>query len=161
MLRLWERNLRFIANSFSVIGGVAVFALMIITGVAVFARYIINNPIFGIEDIAVMLLTVIASASIAYGAWTRSHVSVELIEFMAGNRMLRICGFVARLLGAATVSYIAYALATVGSCGFPCGAVTGNLAIVHGPFYYFLAASMAFYFLILLYQIAVELVYWR
>lgn len=161
MLAHWERCLKFIAVSFAAIGGVAVFALMAITVVAVIARYILNDPIFGIEDISVLVLTVVVSASIAYSAWTRFHISVELIELIAGYRMTRICGLLAQLLGAGTVSYIAYALATVGSCGFPCGAVTGNLSIVHVPFYYFLAASMAFYFLVLLYQIAFELVHWR
>lgn len=161
MLARWERCLELIAASFAAIGGIAVFALMAITDVAVIARYIVNNPIFGIEDVSVLLLAITVAASVAYSAWTRSHVSVELIELIAGPRMTRICGLLARLLGAGTVSYIAYALATIGSCGFPCGAVTGSLSIPHMPFYYFLAASMAFYFLVLLYRIAFELVHWR
>lgn len=161
MFELLSRCLKHIALFFTVIGGVALFALMAITDVAVIARYIMNDPVFGIEDISVLVLTVIVATSVAYSAWTDSHISVELIEFIARRRMTRICGLVARLLGAGTVSYIAYALATVGSCGFPCGAVTGNLSIEHVPFYYFLAASMAFYVLVLLYQIVFELVHWR
>ncbi len=160
MLEHWKRCLELIAVSFAAIGGIAVFGLMALTDAAVIARYILNDPIFGIEDISVMVLTVIVAASVAYSAWTRSHISVELIELVAGNRMVRICGILARLLGAGTVSYIAYALTTIGSCGFPCGAVTGNLSIVHVPFYYFLAVSMAFYFLVLLYQSVIELVHW-
>lgn len=161
MLSPWERYLQFIAVSFAVIGGVALLVLMTLVDVAVIARYVINDPIYGIEDISVLVLTIIAASSIAYGAWTKSHVSVDLIELMAGNRVMQFCGIAARLFGAGTVSYVAYALATVGSCGFPCGAVTGSLAIVHVPFYYFLAASMAFYFLVLLYQIVFNLLHWR
>ena len=116
-----------------------------------------NNPIFGIEDISVLTLTIVVAASVAYGAWTRFHVSVELIELIASYRLTRLCGILAQLLAAGTVSYVAYALATIGSCGFPCGAVTGNLTIEHVPFYYFLSASMAFYFLVLLYQIVFNL----
>ena len=160
MLAHWERCLKVIAVSFAVVGGVAVFALMVITDVAVIARYIMNNPIFGIEDISILVLTIIVAASVAYSARTQSHVSVELIELIAGSRVTRICRLLARLLAAGTVAGIAYALTTIGSCGFPCGAVTGNLSIVHVPFYYFLAASMAFYFLVLLYQIVFELEHW-
>lgn len=161
MLAHWERCLKFMALSFAAIGGVAVFVLMLITDAAVVARYFMNDPIFGIEDMSILILTVIVSASVAYSAWTNSHVSVELIELIGENRITRICELAARLVGAGAVCYIAYALTTVGSCGFPCGAATGNLAIEHVPFYFFLAASMAFYFLVLLYQMVFELVRWR
>ncbi len=161
MLTIWKRCFEFIAVLFAAVGGVAVFILMAITDIAVVARYFMNNPIFGIEDISVLVLTVIVAASVAYGVWTQSHISVELVELFAGRRTTRICGILAQLLGAGTAGYIAYALATIGSCGFPCGAVTGNLSITHVPFYYFLAASMTFYFLVLSYRLVLEVVHWR
>ena len=118
MLTIWKRFFEFIAVLFAAVGGVAVFILMAITDIAVVARYFMNNPIFGIEDISVLVLTVIVAASVAYGAWTQSHISVELVELFAGRRTIRICGILAQLLGAGTAGYIAYALATIGSCGF-------------------------------------------
>ena len=111
MLARWKRCLELTAITFAAIGGVAAFALMAITDAAVIARYILNDPIFGVEDISVLILTVIVAASVAYSGWTRSHVSVELIELLAGYRIPEICGS-GSTLGAELSVISPYALAT-------------------------------------------------
>ena len=55
----------------------------------------------------------------------------------------------------------AYALFAHGSCGLPCGAVTGSVSIPHLPFYYALGASLAAYGLLLLSQLLLGFAAWN
>lgn len=161
MLMLAERQLGRLAGLLAFVGGLAVFGLMGVTVVAVFARYVLNDPIFGIEDISMMTLTVVVAASVAYGAHHHAHVSVGVIKWFAGRRVTRITDLIARSLGLAIVSFATYGLFSKGSCGLPCGQITNNLSIVHTPFYYFLGVAMASYAALLLVHLLVGLAHWR
>ena len=81
MLKWMEKQLGRLAGLFSLIGAISIIALMSVTVVAVFWRYILNSPIFGIEDISTMTLTVVVAASVAYAAYQNAHVSVNVIKF--------------------------------------------------------------------------------
>ena len=78
-LILAQQQLGYLAGLFAIVGGLAIIALMLITVVAVFSRYILNDPIFGIEDVSTMALTIVVGAAVAYGAQHQVHVSVNII----------------------------------------------------------------------------------
>ena len=138
-----------LAGLFAVFGAAAVVILVVVTVVAVFWRYVLNDPIFGIEDLSTMALTVVVAGAIAYGATRGAHVSVNVISYFVGRSVTRWTDLAVRLLGTATMGFAAYALAVKGSCGFECGAFTANLFIIHMPFYYTLSLGIAFYALLL------------
>lgn len=145
-----ERQLSRLARLFAAIGGVAIVCLMGINIVAIFSRYILNDPIFGIEDLLAVNLTVFVAAAIAYGGLNQANISINVIKFFTKGAKLRFTDFVAQVLELLVVGCVTYSLLSVGSCGFACGAVTSNLAIVHTPFYYLLAVAMGFYWLVIL-----------
>ena len=156
-----DQQLGRLAGLFAAVGGIALAGLMAITVVAVFWRYALNNPIFGIEDVSTMALTVVVAASIAFCARQGGHVGVNVIKLVAGRRTTRITDFAARILGIFITAISAYALFLKGSCGLPCGAITNNLSIVHTPFYYFLGTTMAFYSVLLLLHLGIGIANWR
>lgn len=155
-----EKGFGFIAGLFSIAGSVALFVLMAVTVVAVFWRYVLRDPIFGVEDLSTMSLTIIVAASVAYGAVHMAHVSVNIISGMAGRKVTRFTDALARAAGVAITGYAAFGLVKKGSCGLPCGAITPNLSILHTPFYYILGAAMALYASHLLYHLIVGLAHW-
>ena len=159
-LTLTQKRLGHLAKLLAVVGGMAIVALMSITVVGVFWRYILNDPIFGIEDVSTMVLTVVVGAAVAYGAHHHAHVSVNIITSFFGRKVTRVTDLVARFLGLGIVSVAAYGLFTKGSCGLPCGAITNNLSIVHTPFYYFLGVGMTSYALLLLVHLLIGLMHW-
>ncbi|MFV2002800.1 MAG: TRAP transporter small permease, partial [Paracoccaceae bacterium] len=134
--------------------------LMLITMVGVFWRYVLNDPIFGIEDVSTMTLTVVVAASVAYGAHHRSHVSVNIITMIAGRNFTRISDLIVRILGVAMLGVASYALFFKGACGLPCGALTNNLSIVHTPFYYVLGVALGSYAALMLVQLMIGLAHW-
>ncbi len=158
---IWaEKQLGRLAGLLAIVGGVSIVALMAITMIGVFWRYALNNPIFGIEDVSTMALTIVVAASVAYGAHHQSHVSVNIITMVAGRRVTRATDALARALGATMLGIASYALFTKGGCGLPCGAITNNLSIVHTPFYYVLAVAIGSYALLLLVHLLIGLAHW-
>ncbi len=159
-LQRFERLLEFVAQMFAVVGGVALVGLMGVTLVAVIWRYLLNDPIFGIEDISTMTLTVVVASAIAYGAFHQAHVSVNVVKFFFDRPTTRYTDLLFRLLGIAMLSVASYALVKKGQCGFECGSITNNLSIVHTPFYYVLAVAVAFYAVLLVQQLLLGLRHW-
>ncbi|WP_299193088.1 TRAP transporter small permease [uncultured Litoreibacter sp.] len=156
-----EHLLGRVAGLFAVAGGGALLVLAGVTGIAVFYRYILRNPIFGIEDVTTMALTVLVAASIAWAAVNKGHVSVNIITSVFGRSVTRITDVVARLVSFAMLGFASYALFVKGSCGMPCGAMTSNLGIIHTPFYYVLAAAMAFYAAFVLSHLIIGVQHWH
>lgn len=155
-----DKGFGVIAGLFSLVGSIALLLLMAATVLSVFWRYVLRDPIFGVEDLSTMLLTIIVAASVAYGAIHSTHVSVNIIGGMCGRKITRFTNALARLAGLAITGYAAIALFKKGSCGLPCGAITPNLSILHTPFYYTLGVAMAIYAAFLFYHLIVGLAHW-
>ena len=149
------------AGAFAVVGGIALVVLLAVTVAEVFWRYVLNDSLLWTEDVSTMSLAVVAAAAVAYGAREGSHVCVNLIARFAGRRVTRITDAVARILGVAVTGMAAYALFVHGTCGLPCGAVTGSVSIPHTPFYYALGVSLAAYGLLLASQLLLGLAVWN
>lgn len=125
----------------ALIGAAGIVVLMLVTLVAVFWRYVVNDPIFGISDISVLVLSVVAAASVFYGARHNAHVSVNVIKYFFGRKATRITDIVMRVLALITLGLASYALFDK-ACGFDEACVTDNLSIEHRPFFYVLSVSM-------------------
>lgn len=154
-----DKGLGLLSGLLAFFGSIFLVFLVAVTVVAVFARYFLNDPIFGIEDVSSMVLTVVVAASIAYGARHGAHVSVNVVGLFAGRRVTRLTDILVRVFGAIVVGGAAYALFVKGSCGFRCGAFTPNIEIMHQPFYYALSIAMALYALQLVAHLAIGLVH--
>ncbi len=155
-----EKQLGRLAGLFAIVGGIAIVGLMAITMVGVFWRYVLNDPIFGIEDVSTMVLTIVVAASVAYGAHHQSHVSVNIITMVAGRRVTRFTDILVRVLGVAMLTLASFALFKKGGCGLPCGDLTNNISIIHTPFYYVLAVAIGSYALLLLVHLLTGLAHW-
>ena len=131
-----------VAGFFLLIGALGVVALMLITLVAVFWRYVLNDPIFGIEDLSVMALVFVAGSSVAYGACHRAHVAVNVINF-AGRGVTRFTDVLMRICCLAITVLASIALFTR-ACGIEKACITSNFSIEHRPFFYFLGLCFVF-----------------
>ena len=156
-----EKGLRVIAGLFAILGGVALFTLAGITIVSVFFRYILRDPIFGIEDMSTMSMTIVVAASVVWAAANQGHVAVNVLPMAFGRNVSRWTDVAGRLVAFTILSVATYGLAVKGSCGLPCGAITSNLSIPHPPFYFVLSAAMGFAALWVLMQILIGLIHFN
>ncbi len=141
------------ARWYAVLGGVAVIALVAITAVAVFFRYVVNDPIFGIDDISRLVLLVIVACALPYGGRTGAHVSVDVLGMIGGRAVTRWTDVVVRILGLIIASFAVYALVRQGLCGVRCGHFSANLAIPYLPFYMLLALGVCGYGVVVLVEL--------
>lgn len=155
-----ERALAVFAALFAVLGGLALVMLCGVTVVSVFYRYALNAPIFGVEDVSTMTLTVLVACSIVWAANQRGHVAVNILPIFMNRNLSRVTDAVARLLSAGVLTVAGYALFKKGGCGMPCGAITSNMSIVHTPFYYVLGAAMLVFAAMVAVQLAIGMIHW-
>ena len=139
-----DRKLGQGAGLFAIVGSIGLVALLGITVVAVVSRYVLNAPIFGIEDLSVVSLTLVAAGAVSFGARRGSHVSINLIDKVADKRETRWTDTGIHLLAAATCFVAAGALVTK-ACGIEKACITSNLSIEHRPFFWVLSAAFVFY----------------
>lgn len=147
-----DRLLTVAAGCLAWIGALAIVALMTITVVAVFFRYVMNDPIFGIEDLSIIALTVVAGGSVAYGGRHGAHVSVDIISNWFGPGVRRITDAIMRLLALGILALATWSLFAK-ACGAEKACITGNFSIEHRPFYYFLGICLGVYTLQVLFQL--------
>lgn len=155
-----DEQLGRVAGLFAILGAIGICLLMVNILVAVFWRYILNDPIFGIDDISVMVLAVFAGCAVAYGARNNSHVSVDIITNIFGRSATRYTDAVMRLLAIGISGLAAFSLWTK-ACGFEEACITENLSIEHTWFYYFLGVALCFYALHLLVMLLVGFAHWN
>ncbi len=156
MLVLFEKILTRVSHYFAIIGAIGIIALMLITLATVIWRYIIKDPIFGISDLSVVTLSIVAAASVGYGARHEAHVSVNIITFFFGRNITRYTDVLMRFLTFMMLMVAAYALLDK-ACGFEGACVTDNLSIEHRPFFYILSVCMLFYAFHVLWQLLLGL----
>lgn len=154
---IWtDKQVGRVAGLLAVLGGVGIIGLVGITIVAVIWRYGLNDPIFGVSDLSVVTLTIVAGAAVAFGARKNAHVSVNIISFVAARRVSRWTDAIMRTLTVAIAGLATYGLFAK-ACGFEKACITNNFSIEHWPFYYFLGVSMAVYTLHVLMQLLIGL----
>ena len=140
----FDKGLGLLAGLFAVAGGFGILVLLGVTVVAVFWRYGLSAPIFGIEDISIVTLTVVAAGAVCFGGRKGAHVSIDLIDRFAPTRVTRVTDTVMYLLASAICLLAVYALITR-ACGIEKACITSNLAIEHRPFFWILAGAMMIY----------------
>ena len=120
----------------------------------------LNAPIFGIEDLSIVTLTVVAAGSVAYGGRKGAHVSINLLSYVGGRGLTRVTDPLMRLAVAAISLLAAYALVTK-ACGLEKACITSNLSIEHEPCFYVLAAAMGLYGLTIALHLLIGLFHWN
>lgn len=139
-----DRQLGRAAGLAAVIGALGIVGLMGIILIGVIWRYLLNNPIFGIEDLSVLVLSVVAACAVFYGARNEAHVSVNIIRNLLSRKGMRVTDLLMRLATLFALGVATYALFKK-ACGFEKACITENLSIEHWPFYYVLGVAMGLY----------------
>lgn len=132
-------------DAYTVLGICAVCVLAVVTLISVFWRYVLNDPIFSIEDISTMALTILVASAITYAGREGAHLSVDLLPKTKSPTINRWHVFGIKLFSLIAALLICFSLFKAGLCGSDCGLITANLGISHAPFYFFFAFSFFIY----------------
>ena len=112
-------------------------------------RKALNSPIIGAEDLLILSLVVIVALAIPLGARTGAQIEIEILESRMSAGFAKWSMIFVKLLGAALLVTMAWRLWHAGQNAVRFGETTQQLLISFEPFYYLLAASVAFYAVVL------------
>lgn len=76
---IFERFIEAVSKLLMAIGAIVLMMMMFLTAVDVGFRYVMNSPIPGALELVEYMMAILIPFSIAYCAFQRSHVAVELI----------------------------------------------------------------------------------
>lgn len=95
-------------RTFTTLGTVLLFLVMLLTVSDVFLRYFLNRPIMGAFDITEYLMGTIIASFIAYCGIRKGHVQVNLVLDMFPQRTKAIINCITSLLSVSLFSLIAW-----------------------------------------------------
>ena len=80
-LGLLERLFRWAA----LLGGIALFAIMILVSAAVFYRYVLNNPILGDQELVEIGMSLVVMLAMPFASWKGAHIRVDILDSWLGS----------------------------------------------------------------------------
>lgn len=128
------------------IGGVLLtfITLLIVVNVLVMRKFL-NAPIQGAEDTLILALIALVALSIPFGGRIGSHIEIEVVTELMGQRATRICLIITRFIGAVFIACMSWQLGIAGAKAERFGEVTQQLEISYEYFYYGLAVCFALF----------------
>ena len=133
----------FLERMSGIIGCVILVLLMLITFVDVVGRNFFNSPLLGAAELTQVLMASMIFLLLPGVTLRQGHVSVDLINSVAGRGLDLIRNVLTGVLGVAFFSMMAYRLYINGTHAVSYGDETTNLRIPIAPFLFGMAALAA------------------
>ena len=122
------------ARALNGVGVTFLAMLMLLTAGDVTLRYVFNRPIVGSYDLTEYMMAIVVSFSLAYCAFFRGHVSVDIIVSHLPQRVQAVIDSFTGLLGVALFAFITWQGFEYMSLLFDSGLKSTVLLIPRFPF---------------------------
>ncbi len=119
------------------------FVLMLVTFADVVARYLFNFPLRGAFEITELMLLVLIFAGLPLVSHADEHVTMDFIDHMLPEPLLRALERVVHALCAAVLFFLAWLIWLKAGKIAAYGDTTDVLRILVAPFVYFMTAMIA------------------
>lgn len=136
---IWEARIDAVLG---IAASAILFALMLITFVDVVARYLFNFPLRGAFEISELLLLVLIFAGLPLVSHADEHVTMDFIDHMLPEPVLRALERVVHALCAAVLFFLAWLIWLKAGKIAAYGDTTDVLRILVAPFVYFMTAMI-------------------
>lgn len=142
VLKLFDKALE---SMVVILGGLLLLTLTLLITADVFMRYVLNDPIFGAQDISILFLISIVALSIPYTARKGLHIFLELLTPILKPVGNRIADIIMRFSSAGVLGVMVWRLIHSGAEASDFGEQTQLLKLSFEPFYYILAVGFTLY----------------
>jgi len=132
---MYKRIERAAAN----LSGILLFVLMLITFVDVLGRNLLNRPLNGASELTEILLALVIFLMLPHVTLRNQHIAIDLVENVAGPKVLAAFDVLASLLSATMFFLIAWQSWVLANKAMGYGDSTAALNIPVGPVLYGLA----------------------
>ena len=134
------------------LGGAAIFALMLLSVSDALLRTFFNAPIFGANDYAQVLLSFVVAASLPACVIAGRLIAIDTLILMMPERAQAWLDWITSLAGVTVLIYLAWRAFKNGQEAALFGETTLLLQIPFGPSYYALSAGCLFSALLMILQ---------
>ena len=153
-LTLLERLLKAAA----LLGGVTLFAIMLLVSYSVFCRYVLNQPILGDQELVEISMALVVMLAMPYAAWRGEHIRVDILDAHLGAAG-RFCGDVfARSVGAVALGLLVHKATNKMFDAYEYGDVTNMIEIPVWIAYAAVAFGMGLFAFVLIWQLIWQLI---
>lgn len=83
----------------ALLGGIALFGLMLVVSVSVFFRYALNQPLLGSQEIVEVGMVFVVMLAMPHTAITGQHIRVDILDEKLGRLGRFVCDLLARCIG--------------------------------------------------------------
>jgi len=126
-------------RGFGGFAAITLFLLMAVTVVDVTGRYVFNAPLPGSSEITELMMAILIYAGLPVVSRLERHISVDLLDAVTPQRLVRGRQIAINFVGAATLGVISWRLWLYGNQIADYGDVTEYLHLAHAPFIYFMS----------------------
>jgi len=140
-------------RGFGGFAAITLFLLMAVTVVDVTGRYVFNAPLPGSSEITELMMAILIYAGLPVVSRLERHISVDLLDAVTPQRLVRGRQIAINTAGAATLGVISWRLWLYGNQIANYGDVTEYLHLAHAPFIYFMSVFSGISALITLFNV--------
>ena len=72
-------------NGVALLGGLVLFALVLLVSTAVFARYVLNQPILGDQELVEIGMSLVVMAAMPLTTFQNGHIRVDILDHRIGD----------------------------------------------------------------------------
>jgi len=128
-----DRGITAASKYANIIGVASIAIIALIVSVNAFFRYLLKRPFTGTIEIAVSAQILAAFLALAYTAFAKSHVEVEVLTTKFSKKGRAIAGIFTRLMSLALLVILSWASISKAFFSFKLAERTQTLEIPYGP----------------------------
>lgn len=155
--RVWSRLFGHATYVLAWIGGICLLFMMGLIAVAVVMRYVVGQPLLGVNEIVQLTAVAVVMAALPYCTFHNGHVRVDVFDRFIGHRGRLIGDVGSRLLSISVLGVLCHRAVLKALDAWEFDDVTNMLGLPLWPFYAILAAGVGLCVVVYAEQIAVEL----
>lgn len=142
-MQTWDWFDKLIAPLLGGVAAVILFVMMLLTCSDVIGRYFLNAPVFGAFEVTELLLASLIFTGLPLVTLRQEHISVDILDGITPDWMLRIQHVIASLMAAVATCYLAWRLSVRGAGMLASGETTAQLKLPLGYLTYGMSVLMA------------------
>ena len=137
----------------ALIGGIVLFAIMLLVSAAVFFRYVLNQPILGDQELVEIGMSVVVMMAMPFTAMRGQHIRVDIFDRKLGDLGRYCCDIFARVLSVFVLVVLINKTWDKTLDAHEYGDVTNMIEIPVWITYGSITIGMAFYIVVLIVQL--------
>ena len=141
----------------ALLGGLALFAIMLLVSTSVFFRYVLNQPILGDQELVEIGMSLVVMLAMPFATWKGAHIRVDILDERLGSFGRFLGDLFARSIGIFVLYLLVRKALDKAFDAYEYEDVTNMIEIPVWIAYGAISVGMGLFILVLVLQLALQL----